>query len=63
MMLTKATSDARLVIWNGEEFGHYAGAAIEKYVTEFSPINLRGISVWLGSNFSVILTIILPQAS
>ena len=62
-MLTEAAGDVELVVWNDGEFGHFAGAAIEKYITEFSPISSRGISIWLGSNFSVILSIILPQAS
>ena len=29
-MLTEATGDAELVLWDGREFGHVAGAATEK---------------------------------
>ena len=48
VMLTEAAGDVELVVWNDREFSHFAGAAIEKYITEFSPISSRGISVWLG---------------
>ena len=30
MVLTEATGDAELVLWDGREFGHFAGAATEK---------------------------------
>jgi hypothetical protein len=34
-MLTEAAGDVELVVWNDGEFSHFAGAAIEKYITEF----------------------------
>ena len=30
MVLIETTSDAELVLWDGREFGHFAGAANEK---------------------------------